>query len=316
VTASAPGYSAVTQNNVVVITGQTTTLNFVLPVSQVAVDDGFETYANFSIAFDPWTLVDVDMSTTYGMTGITWENGYDPQAFIVFNPSAASPAITDMPAHGGDKFAACFASTTPPNNDWMITPTVAGGGIVRFYAKSYTDDYGLERFKVGVSNGSTNPNEFTIISGANFIEAPLDWTMYEYPLTAYAGQNIRVGIQCLSNDAFIFMVDDFYLEGGSDTNDPSVPAIVTSLNGNYPNPFNPETTINYSLATDGPVTINIYNARGQLVKTLVNDQKAAGIHSIVWNGTDNNGSGVSSGVYFYKMYAGKYSSTRKMILMK
>ena len=316
VTASAPGYSAVTQNNVVVVTGQTTTLNFVLPVSEIVLTDGFETYTNFSIDFAPWTLVDVDMSGTYGMTGTTWENGYDPQAFIVFNPSATTPALTTITTHAGAKMAACFASTTPPNNDWMITPLVPGGGNIKFWVKSHTAQYGLERYKVGVSSGGTNPTNFTIISGANYVEAPIDWTQVTYDLAAYAGQQIRIGIQCLSHDAFIFFVDDVEVMAGVDNNDPSVPAVVTNLAGNYPNPFNPETTINYSLATDGPVTINIYNARGQLVKTLVNDQKAAGNHSIVWNGTDNNGSGVSSGVYFYKMYAGKYSSTRKMILMK
>jgi hypothetical protein len=198
----------------------------------------------------------------------------------------------------------------------MITPLVAGGGNIKFWARSYVDTYGLERFKVGVSSGSTNPNDFTIISGANYVQAPVDWTMFEYDLEAYAGQQIRIGIQCLSNDAFIFLVDDVEIMGGTDATDPTVPSVVTNLYGNYPNPFNPETTIRYSVAEDGPVTIDVFNSRGQLVKTLVNDSKAAGNHSVVWDGRDNNGSSVSSGIYYYKMYAGKYSSTRKMILMK
>lgn len=316
VTASAPGYNAVTQTGIVVVTGQTTTVNFTLPVSQIALQDGFESYTNFTLDFAPWTLVDVDMSTTYGMTGITWENAYAAMAYMIFNPSATVPAVTDLAPHGGAKMAASFASTTPPNNDWMITPLVAGGGNIKFWARSYVDTYGLERFKVGVSSGSTNPNDFTIISGANYVQAPVDWTQFEYDLAAYAGQQIRIGIQCLSNDAFIFLVDDVEIMGGTDATDPTVPSVVTNLYGNYPNPFNPETTIRYSVAEDGPVTIDVFNSRGQLVKTLVNDSKAAGNHSVVWDGRDNNGSSVSSGIYYYKMYAGKYSSTRKMILMK
>jgi len=66
----------------------------------------------------------------------------------------------------------------------------------------------------------------------------------------------------------------------------------------------------------GPVAIEIYNLKGQLVKSLVSDDKAAGEHSVIWKGTDNNNRPVSSGVYFYKMSAGKYSSTKKMIMMK
>ena len=98
--------------------------------------------------------------------------------------------------------------------------------------------------------------------------------------------------------------------------DNSIPVLQNALVGNYPNPFNPETTIRFSTAQAGPVRIDIYNTRGQIVKTLVNDQREAGNHSVVWNGTDNNGRITSSGIYYYKMQAGSYSSTRKMILMK
>ncbi|MCB5247076.1 MAG: choice-of-anchor J domain-containing protein, partial [Candidatus Cloacimonetes bacterium] len=173
-------------------------------------NDGFETYADFALTFDPWMLLDVDQSTTYGMTGITWPNAYAAQAYMIFNPSATTPPVTDAATHGGSKMAACFASTTPPNNDWLISPLVtpAAGDFLNFYAKSYTAQYGLERFKVGVSTGGTTPADFTIISGASYVQAPVDWTQYSYDLSAYAGQQIRFGIQCVSNDAFIFFVDD------------------------------------------------------------------------------------------------------------
>ena len=316
VTASATGYNAVTQTGVVVVTGQTTTVNFQLPVSQVLLSDSFETYQDFVIDFAPWVNVDVDQSGTYGITGTSWTNAYAAQAYIVFNPTTTSPALTTMTAQDGVKMAACFAATTPPNNDWLMTPPLAGGGNITFWAKSHTDQYGLERFKVGVSAGGTNPADFTFISGANYVEAPIEWTQYTYSLAAYAGQQIRIGIQCLSNDAFIFLVDNVVVMGAVANDDPTVPALTTNLAGNYPNPFNPETTIRYSVKDSTPVTIGIYNIKGQLVKTIVNEVKAAGEHSVVWNGTDSNGRQVASGMYYYKMYAGKYSSTKKMILMK
>ncbi|MCB5284209.1 MAG: chitobiase/beta-hexosaminidase C-terminal domain-containing protein [Candidatus Cloacimonetes bacterium] len=93
-------------------------------------------------------------------------------------------------------------------------------------------------------------------------------------------------------------------------------ATPTQLLGNYPNPFNPSTTISFSTAKADPVQITIYNHRGQAVKTWNLETKAAGNHSVQWDGRDNNGLAVSSGVYFYRMFSGTYSSTRKMVLMK
>ncbi len=90
----------------------------------------------------------------------------------------------------------------------------------------------------------------------------------------------------------------------------------TKLGDNYPNPFNPITNIAYSISEIGKVTIEVYNLKGQLVKTLVNEIKETGEYSINWNGTDKTNKPVSSGVYLYKMKSGNYSSTRKMILMK
>ncbi len=95
----------------------------------------------------------------------------------------------------------------------------------------------------------------------------------------------------------------------------AVPA-TTQLIGNYPNPFNPETTISYFTAKAEPVQITVYNQKGQAVKTWNLLTEGKGTHSLNWNGTDDNGIAVSSGVYYYRMHSGKYSSTRKMVLMK
>jgi len=109
----------------------------------------------------------------------------------------------------------------------------------------------------------------------------------------------------------------FGVQGGVGTNDNNIVANDTRLIGNYPNPFNPETKINFNLHEDQKIEINIYNIKGQKVKQLVKEQRSAGQHSIIWKGTDDSGKSVSSGVYFYKMEAdGRYTSTEKMILLK
>ncbi|NQV18638.1 MAG: T9SS type A sorting domain-containing protein, partial [Armatimonadetes bacterium] len=100
-----------------------------------------------------------------------------------------------------------------------------------------------------------------------------------------------------------------------DVGDTPIP-LVTELNGNYPNPFNPETSIKFALNEAGQVRIDVFNLKGQHVRTVVNEHLEASYHSVVWDGKDTNGVNVSSGVYFYKMDAGKYTSTKKMILMK
>lgn len=85
---------------------------------------------------------------------------------------------------------------------------------------------------------------------------------------------------------------------------------------NYPNPFNPSTTIRYYLPQDARVTLTVYNVLGEVVRTLVNEQSAAGEKSIVWDGRDNFGREVSSGVYIYRVQASKFVQTRKMMLMR
>ncbi len=92
--------------------------------------------------------------------------------------------------------------------------------------------------------------------------------------------------------------------------------LITELNGNYPNPFNPTTIINYSLAEEGNIELIVFNIKGQKVKTLINEIMTAGNHQIIWDGKDENSKAVSSGIYFYKMNTNNYTSTKKMILLK
>ncbi|RKY87238.1 hypothetical protein DRQ09_04795, partial [candidate division KSB1 bacterium] len=85
---------------------------------------------------------------------------------------------------------------------------------------------------------------------------------------------------------------------------------------NYPNPFNPETTIRYSIKKGCFVTLRIYNLLGQEIRTLVNGYKTKGTYKEIWNGKDNNGRNVSSGIYLYRLKAGNFSRTLKLVLTK
>jgi len=89
-----------------------------------------------------------------------------------------------------------------------------------------------------------------------------------------------------------------------------------SLHQNHPNPFNPETEISYDLPNDSWVKLSVHNIRGQKVKTLVDEFEAAGHKRVIWDGTDENGRKTASGVYFYRIQAGEFTDTKKMILLK
>jgi hypothetical protein len=90
-----------------------------------------------------------------------------------------------------------------------------------------------------------------------------------------------------------------------------LPQYTNGLGQNYPNPFNPQTTIGFSIAQPSRVTLSVFNVRGQLVQTLVDDEMAAGTHTVPFNADR-----LASGVYFYKLNAGSFTETRRMVLLK
>ncbi|MGE5498670.1 MAG: T9SS type A sorting domain-containing protein, partial [Syntrophothermus sp.] len=89
-----------------------------------------------------------------------------------------------------------------------------------------------------------------------------------------------------------------------------------SLSQNYPNPFNPSTVISYSVPEVSFVTLRIYNLMGQEVRNLISEEKSPGKYFVKWNGENNSGKRVSSGIYLYRLTAGNHTETRKMNLLK
>ncbi|MBN1326431.1 MAG: T9SS type A sorting domain-containing protein, partial [Candidatus Cloacimonetes bacterium] len=145
-----------------------------------------------------------------------------------------------------------------------------------------------------------------------------DGLLAEVTLMAYLHTNAPPG-------TLVYQVTAVYedLESGaataiiehSDAFNPIIP-VKTELMANYPNPFNPDTSIGFALKTSGEVVIQIFNLKGEKVKKLVNNYLEAGFHNVIWDGCDENKSPVSSGIYLYQMKTEAYSSTRKMMLMK
>lgn len=124
--------------------------------------------------------------------------------------------------------------------------------------------------------------------------------------TAEPGRTYTYRIGVLDRDGEFF--------SPSDRATRMVPEVV--LGQNHPNPFNPTTTISYVLPSSEHVTLNIYDAQGKLVRTLVNATQSFGAQSATWDGKDNNGASVGTGVYFYRLKSGKFAQSKKMLLLK
>jgi len=115
----------------------------------------------------------------------------------------------------------------------------------------------------------------------------------------------------IQNDIFAKIMN--LLENGIED---IVPEILEFSSSNHPNPFNPETTISFTLPNETIASIDIFNIRGQKVRSLMNEFLSSGHHQVIWNGQDDNGRNVSSGVYFYRLNTDNFSHTRRMVLMK
>jgi len=219
--------------------------NHIPPPGNITMD--FESVSDFSLTFTPWTVIDADGSPTYQITDHTFPHAGNPMAFICFNPAKVTPSMAsdqELQPHTGARFGACFSATTPPNNDWFVSPQIQleKDGEFSFWVKSYTAEFGLERYNVGVSTTGINPNDFTIISGSSYLEASTQWTKKTFSLSAYNDQAVYVAVQCVSNDAFIFMIDDLEVKPGSQGGLPSYMTLDFEGLSDFTTNFNPWTT--------------------------------------------------------------------------
>ena len=130
---------------------------------------------------------------------------------------------------------------------------------------------------------------------------------------------VNLGLVTATDDKDITpVVVPGYIRYGAVGIDDDVAALPTeyAVKQNYPNPFNPETNFEYQLPQAGHVSIEIYNILGQNVRTLLSENKEAGVYTAHWDGANNDGSIVPSGIYFYRVTTGDFSSVKKMIMIK
>jgi len=262
----------------------------------------FEAQEDFDITFDPWTVNDQDGAETYGFTDVEFPHNYEPMAFIAFNPATTTPPLDDpeLQPHGGVRFGACMASVPPPfNNDWLISPqtTLGTNSLFHFWVRSYTDQYGLEKYNVLVSTTDNNPGSFTSISGSTPLLAPAEWTHMEFDLSMYDGQTIYVAIQCVSEDAWVFMVDDISIDFVVGT-----PEIAEEVEYSiYPNPVTDQLNIT---SENEMIQVDIFNQLGQKVfsQTVKN------------NFFNLNTTGYNPGVYYVRITTENGIATEKVMV--
>jgi hypothetical protein len=171
-----------------------------------------------------------------------------------------------------------------------------------------------------VSN--SDPSQQMRITAEQFGVVPQEFSLYLIDLKTERMYDLRV----TAAYEFIFQKKEFsrafrvvagrteYVEKQSN----GIPVIPLeySLSQNFPNPFNPVTTIQYSLANSGTVNLEIFNILGQKVRTMVNGPQRIGEYSVTWDGKDNHGILLSTGIYYYQIQANTYRSVKKMTFIK
>lgn len=155
-------------------------------------------------------------------------------------------------------------------------------------------------------------------TGESSSEITLFWTLENLPAGINVGLFTSLGfVDMRENSEYTFLIDEFsnfevrasFSSLGIDDN--HIIPLEFTLKQNFPNPFNPITTIAYQIPKAGKVNISIYNIKGELIKTMVNEAKTPGSYSVNWLSSD-----YSSGIYFYKLTAGNKTFTKKMLLLK
>ncbi|RKX28927.1 MAG: hypothetical protein DRP47_03030 [Candidatus Zixiibacteriota bacterium] len=165
-------------------------------------------------------------------------------------------------------------------------------------------DYGDDRdpFPGGLNRRTfdalTTPNSDSYEDGVSFVKV----------------DNISLSAETMHADFTVGFAADTDDDSGDDN--PDQLPITPVLNQNYPNPFNPSTTIDFTISISGKVTLEIFNLIGQKVRTLLDETTETGPHSVIWDGTNEYGKEVASGVYFYRIVSEEFSQTKKMTLLQ
>jgi len=283
----------------------------------VLLDEGFEG------TFPPvnWLKLNPDGGT-----------GWDKVAIGTTPVPGWTGGVVTGPPNGGSNVAFCTWTTggSSANDQWIVSPqitNVQAMDTVHFWMRYWPDNYADNVDVLISTTGNNDPANFTTTVDLLSFAAGSDtsWVKYSYRVDNFVstGSDIYIALRehvaDNLNDGASISVDNFsYTRQGvvGIGDNISFQPDGFALHQNYPNPFNPATTIAYQLAGNANVVLKIYNVAGQEIKTLVNEKQSAGPQKVVWDGSDNSGQQVASGIYLYKLHAGDQTQTKKMILLK
>ncbi len=220
--------------------------------------------------------------------------------------------------HSGAYAASVMWNSTFDSDEWLVTPIFDFTGLSTPVLNFW---FGYNNFWLGAhlevlasSDGGANWDVLWVLDATNGT-TPWGFTEVTLDLSAYSGE-VMIAFRYVGLDGDLLTLDDILVDAVNSIEDQNGVPRTFDVAQNYPNPFNPTTTIKYQLPKQSDVRINVYDITGQIVRTLINRNAEAGYHQVVWDGANDAGHQVSSGVYFYKMVAGDFVKTQKMILMK
>jgi hypothetical protein len=208
----------------------------------------------------------------------------------------------------------------PPNTDFVV---VASAGYVSFGIKTggsivaWGEEFGSGQLNIPAPN-----DDFVAVDGGNGhgVGLKADGTIVAWGIEFQSQGQLKVA---LPNERFIAVSASDERSTAirmpatpSTISTPKVPVAGAQLMQNIPNPFNPTTQIHFLLVERQRVVLSIYDVSGRLVRTLIDDVRPSGSQSVSWDGRDSAGRVAASGVYFYRLRAGNFDQSRKMLLLK
>jgi hypothetical protein len=253
---------------------------------------------------------------------------FPPNGWQKINVSGNVEWIVGYWAHTGAQATVCAWQVTGVGEDWLITPrwNIQTGDSLVFWLRPFFVGHPPDSLAVRVSTTDSNMSSFTTrilyIAEGNGYPTSTVYQRYSVSLNQFAGQGIFIAFKHMDQNGDGIFIDDVSVErpGPVGITSPNNVPDKFLLSQNYPNPFNPGTKIEFKIPSwegygvsrgVGLVTMQVFDITGREVQTLVNEELQPGTYDVTFDG-----SGLNSGVYFYKLTAGNFVQTRKMLLIK
>jgi len=239
----------------------------------------------------------------------TDENGYWEMS--------VKPGVYDLYAWPSYEYASLFRSAVDLNNDTKMELVLDLAEIKVTGRVEDESGHPVDSVLVSAYDPNTGLNATTWTDTDGRYEFMLPAGRYEVVIDGAqegAGLQVIQDMDITADKALNFRLGEGLLDDTENTG-PNLPKAF-EMSQNFPNPFNPSTTIQYDLPQAGHVQIKVFDIRGRVVATLVDREETAGSHTVQWSGREDSGRTLGSGVYFYRMQTASFNRTRKMVLLK